>query len=236
MKTIVVSDLHLSHRFDRVRCEYLESLFAEADQVIINGDFWDNHATTFDHFVRSKWQRLFPLLLAKRSIYIFGNHDRRRDSDERVTLFSVKQTDQHELRSGKLRLHIEHGHLLLDDHQDAPDWVVSLFRTAKYDYWFRTPVENVLVNQNNDLLHRWHMGDNQQEMMVKAAQRTDVHLVVTGHTHLPHFSPDQKYANIGYINHGIAYYLIVEDGKAWYVKERYRPIRQIQEKTSLLIE
>ena len=39
MKILVISDLHLTTRFDQKKCEFLEKLISRADKVIINGDF-----------------------------------------------------------------------------------------------------------------------------------------------------------------------------------------------------
>lgn len=232
MKTLIISDLHLSNRFDAVRAEYLIELLSEADRVILNGDFWDNHATTFDGFVRSPWKMLFPLLKARKTVYIFGNHDREQDSDERVSLFSTAQANHWQLRDGKLRLHIEHGHHILAKHHDSPNWVVTLFRVSLYDVWFRQPLEHFLVSRGNEVLHRWHMGNNQQELIEKA-RTSSADLLVTGHTHLPTLQPDKKFVNLGYVNHGVSYYVLVENEQAYFIKESYIPTRTVLLKESI---
>ncbi len=233
MRTLIISDLHLSNRFDAPRAEYLISLLSTADRVILNGDFWDNHATTFDRFVRSPWKMLFPLLKSRNTIYIYGNHDRPQDSDHRVDLFSTVQANHWQLRDGKLRLHIEHGHHLLAKHHDSPNWVVSLFRVSLYDLWFRQPLERFLVKRGSEHLHRWHMGKNQLELQTTAAALAD-EILVTGHTHLPTFDPTQQYVNLGYINHGLSYYVSVENEQAYFIKESYLPERVLHSKKNLL--
>lgn len=233
MKTVIISDLHLSHRFDAGRAAYLVELLSEADQVILNGDFWDNHSTTFDQFLASDWKLLFPILKRRHTIYIYGNHDREQDSDERVSLFSDIQTNHWQLRDGSLRLHIEHGHHILAKHHDSPNWMVTLFRVSLYDVWFRQPLERFLVSRDQKFLHQWHMGDNQAELLTKAQSIPD-DLLITGHTHLPSSQPDKKFVNLGYINHGLSYYVIVENGQASYVKESYLPSRRVISKENLL--
>lgn len=225
MKTLIISDLHLSHRFDPDRAEYLIDLVSSVDQVIINGDFWDNHATSFDAFIHSPWKMLFPLLKSKHAIYLYGNHDRPQDADRRVELFSEKQANHWQLRDGNLRLHIEHGHHILAKHHDSPNWIVTLFRVTLYDVWFRQPLERFLVTRNQNFLHTWHMGKNQAEMIAHARQHSD-DLVITGHTHLPISDPEDKYVNLGYINHGVSYYVLVEDGQAFFINETYLPTRK----------
>jgi predicted phosphodiesterase len=44
MKTIIFSDTHLTDQFDPELYKALENMIQEADQVIINGDFWDGYS------------------------------------------------------------------------------------------------------------------------------------------------------------------------------------------------
>jgi len=233
MRTLIISDLHLSDRFDVNRAEYLIDLLAGADHIILNGDFWDNHATTFEHFVHSPWKLLFPILKSRKTIYLYGNHDRPQDSDDRVTLFSDVQANHWQLRDGRLRLHIEHGHHILAKHHDSPDWMVTLVRVSLYDVWFRQPLEHFLIKHRSEVLHRWHMGANQSEMINRAVTINE-DLLITGHTHLPMSDPEHKYVNLGYINHGMSYYVVVENGQAFFVTEKYLPRRRLLSKVNLL--
>ena len=110
MKILVISDLHLTTRFDQKKCEFLEKLISRADKVIINGDFWSYYSCTFGEFVRSEWKALFPLLREKQAVYIYGNHDFRKWTNKRVHLFSVRQAEKYEYRYEKNKIIIEHGH------------------------------------------------------------------------------------------------------------------------------
>ena len=109
MKTIIISDLHLTAKFNKRTFNFLKDLISSVDKVIINGDFWDSYVTSFDKFVKSKWKDLFPLLKEKNTHYNYGNHDRKTDSDERVKLFSVTQAETLNLKVGDLELLIKHG-------------------------------------------------------------------------------------------------------------------------------
>ncbi len=80
MKTIIFSDAHLTNRFDEPTYRFLENMILSADKIIINGDFWDGEVVSFNQFINSKWQKLFPLLLERKAVYIYGNHDRQRIS------------------------------------------------------------------------------------------------------------------------------------------------------------
>ena len=45
MKTLIISDTHLYHVFDKRKFFLLKKLFSSVDQVILNGDFWDGYRT-----------------------------------------------------------------------------------------------------------------------------------------------------------------------------------------------
>ncbi len=223
MKTLIVSDLHLGSRLQPQRLAYLKELFGRADQIILNGDFWDLYTDTFEAFIHSPWSELFPLLRQKNTIYIEGNHDHKIHSGKDVSLFASQHVFEYELKSGKFTLHIEHGHRKLEKHHNPSTRKSTFFRTLKYHIWFREPVEQWLIDHEKDFLHRLHMGKKQRELISFAKTLPENHLLVTGHTHLPTFEPENHYINLGYINHTVAYYLWVEDGVLTYVKERYSP-------------
>lgn len=227
MKTLLVSDLHLGSRLEPQRLAYLKELFSSADQIILNGDFWDLYTDTFDAFVKSGWKELFPLLKQKQTIYIEGNHDHKIHSGKEVSQFAAQHVFEYELKSGKYTLHIEHGHRKLEENHRPTTKKSTFFRTLKYHIWFREPVEQWLIDHENDLLHRWHMGNNQKKLQQYAKSLPENHILVTGHTHLPVFEPENNFINLGYVNHTVAYYLWVEDGVLTYVKERYAPVREI---------
>lgn len=109
MRILIFSDTHLYLPFDQKKFDYLKKIIEPADQVIINGDFFDGYMIKFEDFVKSEWNKLFPLLKSKKAIYIYGNHDQKILSDQRVNLFSVKQTDQFQLKIGNKIFLFEHG-------------------------------------------------------------------------------------------------------------------------------
>lgn len=228
MRTLIISDLHLGSRFQPERLAFLKELFSKADRIILNGDFWDLYTDKFEAFVNSPWRELFPILKEKQAIYIEGNHDHKAHSGKEVSLWAAEHVEECILKAGKYTLHVEHGHRKLEKNPDKPSTKKStVFRTLKYHIWFRDPVERWLVNHDNQILHRWHMGKNQRKLMQYAKTLPENHILVTGHTHLPLFEPENQFINTGYINHTVAYYLWVEDGVLTYVKERYFPTREI---------
>ncbi len=109
MRIGIFSDTHLTARFDRKRAEFLTHLIQSFDQIIIAGDLWDGNFITFDQFIHSQWNTLFPLLKEKKTVYIYGNHDPQDRSDERVSLFSDIQKMQYTFSSGNKTFVVEHG-------------------------------------------------------------------------------------------------------------------------------
>jgi predicted phosphodiesterase len=112
MNILVFSDTHLYLPFEQKKFDYLKKIIEPADQVIINGDFFDGYMIRFEDFVKSEWNKLFPLLKSKKAIYIYGNHDQKILSDQRVNLFSVKQTEQFKLKINNKIFIFEHGQQL----------------------------------------------------------------------------------------------------------------------------
>jgi predicted MPP superfamily phosphohydrolase len=112
MKILVFSDTHLTHVFEEKKYVFLKKVIESADQVIINGDFWDGYLTSFDAFISSRWNNLFPLLKQKKAVYIFGNHDKACFSDKRTSFFSDIQTKKYSFVDG-MTFYFEHGNTLL---------------------------------------------------------------------------------------------------------------------------
>jgi len=109
-KILIFSDTHISRRFSQKKFELLENIISDVDQVIINGDLWDDTKTTFDDFVNSPWSKLFPLLKNKNAIYIHGNHDMQHKSDNRVKLFCNKVVVEHEIKLSDKIIKVRDGH------------------------------------------------------------------------------------------------------------------------------
>lgn len=219
MKTLIFSDTHLTHRFDKKKYRYLKKLVNSVDEVIINGDFWDGLSTSFDKFVKSKWQRLFPILKRKQAVYVFGNHDFKHMTDERVSLFSVKQVEEYSAQTNPKKLIIRHGHqhtpsiqnkvknqqllkLLNDVYEYAEYAILKLFGRGIFRYG--------LYKSFTYSIHRY----------AKRRLKSD-EILVCGHSHNAVFKPHKKYINSGFIRHGLAQYLIIEDKKIRLVEERY---------------
>lgn len=208
MKTLIFSDTHLTDKPDPKKMAFLKKIINEADRVIINGDFWDGAFISFDQFLSSPWQELFPLLKKKNTVYLYGNHDKKERCDERVNLFSDLQAENYSLPLGSKTLVITHGHNLglsfdkitkilkiwrpLSKLQSRLDHFLAKVLGRKYLYCSRRK-----YNRETEAKAKEYLKRNQ--------------ILVCGHTHLAQKDPKKGFINLGCLNFGLGQYLIVED-------------------------
>ena len=204
MKLLIFSDTHLTKKFDPAKFRYLLHIISSADKVIINGDFWDMFFTTFDEFVNSEWNQLFPVLKQKQAVYIYGNHDEKWASDERANLFSVSQVYHYDIDADGLSLHVEHGQRMIP--QMGMLSYVPTFISVRLEFILRMVLGRfikVLLQPLNDELKAWikyNLPGNQ--------------ILVCGHTHLQEDARSQRLINSGFNLYGFGQYLMVENGEA----------------------
>lgn len=203
MKTLIVSDLHLADVWDEAKAQYLERLFSSAENIILNGDFWDGERIYFPAFLQSKWSRLFPLLKAKNAVYIYGNHDEAIYCDERTSLFSVQQAHRHRITFETYSCHVEHGHQLFR----TLDIALHLPRFALFGLnHIIQPTEGFLVRHGSPQNALTRISN---KVMKKRMNIHDPNTwYVCGHTHFPELDTHMRYANSGFIQFGKATYLI----------------------------
>lgn len=217
MKTLVISDIHLSHIFDEKKFFFLKKLFSSYEKIILNGDFWDGYVTTFDRFISSKWSQLFPLLKSKGVIYLYGNHDQKQFNDERTTLFSVEQKDHHLLAVGTQTYHIEHGHRLMK----TMDVTYPFSRRILYYI-------NYIMHQIEYFLnimgspHRIVLKKANNKMKKKLRRMQFSHWYLCGHTHYEEIDESNKFANSGPNQFNKASYLIVDSAGLSLRTQRYK--------------
>lgn len=229
MKILVFSDTHLTHKFDQKKYQYLHSIIAQADRVIINGDFWDSWFTTFDKFVNSKWSQLFPLLKEKNTVYIFGNHDEKEDVDQRINLFCNDFGDEYIIRIGNQTVALTHGYNMLANRRG---YIESKYREllVKHDTLLLVIVLRHLMNflermgykLNPNLLRKSSFAKKSNQLMKKNRLESNKDgWLIGADTHLSEIDHQQKYANSGSILYGYASYLLIEDGELNLIEERF---------------
>lgn len=228
MKTVIFSDTHLTSKFHSEQFDFIAGLIDQYDRVIINGDFWDGYLITFDQFLNSEWNGLFPLLKAKETIYIFGNHDREEWQDERYELFAKEAVREYLIDGilGDFKLHIEHGdrfvkHLgdNISSHRNLLKLFLPYYRTrilAEKNLGRRIKWKKDLINQN--LVGK---PDGAKIIQHSKTNLPDDTILVASHLHAPAFLPDEGYINTGMINSHLASYLRIEDGVMELRKEIY---------------
>lgn len=217
-KTLIISDIHLTKEFDQGKFEFLKNLFSKYDQIIINGDLWCNYSCTFDQFINSKWNNLFPYLKDK-CIYLYGNHDRKRWCNQNVNLFSYKQAETYEFQLGEKTLKLQHGHKIYGDsiHNDT---FVKWHRILKIDRLNDFIQNSIFKIFGKDFYNS--IGKRTEKYYLEYAKNlNDNEILVIGHTHVPAFDLDNKYINTGYVNFGVGYFLDIEDNNIQLIQKSY---------------
>ncbi len=190
MRYLILSDTHLTHRFEPKKMAYLSRMIEPADRVILNGDFWEQEKTTFDQFLASEWATtLFPLLRQKNTVYLFGNHDPEDQSDDRVEQFAIETADLHRCTIGSTLYHFEHGHrfLPLDELGFIPDALAG-------------PIHDTLIGLFSPRIMNLTLSHLNRQLRTKARQLIDPDaFLLTGHTHVPELSNELRYGNSGFV-------------------------------------
>ncbi len=219
MRYLIFSDTHLTPRFEPGKCLGLKEAISDVDRVIINGDFWEGMIYTFDEFVSSAWSKeLFPLLQAKRAIYIWGNHDEKKMADERVNLFSTEQTLQYTFTSGGKTFVVEHGNRvfpMLDQtiHFKLPGQIVKVAQCIER-------MGHTIMGSWFEKIYFSPMNNKIKKHPEVVAMNNDTYLV-TGHTHLAEIDHTHHYINSGANINGQLSYLIIENGSIELIQKPY---------------
>lgn len=216
MKTVIISDTHLSNRVYRKKYYYLKSVIEQADRVIIAGDFWDGFLTDFDRFLNSKWRLLFPLLLERQAIYLYGNHDRAEWCDDRVSQFSVDQGISTTIEVGEKQYLVAHGH--------------TIFTSMEEKYPILNHSIPLRLGSSIDIIHklvwgrRFLKGDSDinnpmAEWVTKNLPEPQI--LICGHSHYPEINLEKRFINTGFNGLGYGNYVIIDESGSKIIKERY---------------
>lgn len=217
MKTLIFSDTHLTQIYDEKFYRFLLKLISSVDKVIINGDFWDGQSLFFNDFIYSEWKKLFPLLKSKETIYIYGNHDRKNYCDSRVSLFSVKQADNYQLKVGSKMLHIQHGHDIVPfgDKELVPPALTSARMNNLYAYG-----EYIATRLTGGHFLKIYRIFNKKMKTYIQSHLKENEILVTGHIHAPEFDLKNRYINT-FLRHHRAYYVIIDNNQIIFRKESF---------------
>lgn len=223
MKTLVLSDTHLTHRFNRQQFDYIAKLVNQVDQVVLNGDFWDCYLTTFKLFIDSEWQQLFELLKTKKTIYLYGNHDPAHTMDERVERFSDVQGERYSIQlSSGTEVIIEHGDLITPEFDAQYPRLTRRFHFMYYPYLkmqSRRTVLGKIARALRDRRYRRMLGEVRQ--YAQSALAAD-QLLICGHVHMHADERDtNRFICLGPFWNGVARYAIIDEQSVSVFEEPY---------------
>lgn len=218
MDILVFSDSHLSLPFEEKKYRFLEGIISRADQVIINGDFWDGYLVSYKQFIESPWRHLFPLLKQKQAIYVFGNHDKKTFADKSLSLFSSFQTQRYELKVKGITYIFEHGHRLapLGD-QDRVLPPNNPIRSTK----FNDKLEKLFIKRTGSKYQKLLKIYNRRIKKKLKKELKSNQYYVCGHTHSADVDHKNRFINTGVIKHGLAQYMWFKNNAIYVKQEKY---------------
>ncbi len=221
MNILVISDLHLDAHFEPDRYNRLSELISKSKQVIICGDFWEGHGMDFDDFLKTQWTGLFPLLKSKHTVYVFGNHDRRDRSDDRIYKFCDIATEQYKTVIGPTHYIFEHGNRL----SPKIDAILGIKKANPVYFAISEWIQLAFVKIFG-IKGFWIMFYGQNEKIKKASFKEFEHLgnymYVCGHTDCAEIDLPRHFANSGLCKYGYIQYLTIEEeGKIELHMEKY---------------
>lgn len=229
-KYLIFSDTHLDTRFDKAKFEFLQRIITNSDKVIINGDFWDIWYTDLTGFLNSEWKKLFPLLLKKDCVYVYGDHDSPDFNDQRVRQFCKKAVNDQELTVGKNSFKIYHGHQLVGGKRPK---LMEKYMTAVGNargtklgslyYKFLARIENIGYKiLGEKIMSRIKVRKDENEILKKHRENEfNSSWLITGDSHSQEIDKERKYINTGCIRFGTGSYVIIEGDKIELKTEKY---------------
>lgn len=217
-KILIISDLHLTTNFIRKKFLFLKDLISKYDRIIINGDFWSGYYNTFEEFTKTPWKDLFPILKSKKTIYLFGNHDRKSWLNDNVNLFSVWNGDEYRLEVGSKKFLITHGHQFLGDSITSEGYM-AFWRKYKIDA-IKYFVESLFLRIFGRYFYIVAIpANNKVKNLSKKLEGVDY--LVIGHTHWGEIDNKTKFMNTGLIHSGVATFIEIVDNSPKFVSTRY---------------
>ncbi len=223
MKTIIFSDTHLTTTFKARKYKFLEGIIKNADKIIIAGDFWEGKLITFQEFINSDWKKLFPILKQKHTVYVYGNHDKRKYSDKQVNLFSDQQNEIYTFKEGDKTFIVKHG----DTKKIKYSLIKNLMKTTRmsevfFMKHFHEDLEHILTKlfgpQILQVLFKKY------NTVIKDLEKNELlenEYVICGHTHAAEIDLENHFINTGIIRHGIGQYVEIENGNITLKSKQY---------------
>jgi predicted phosphodiesterase len=209
VKTLIISDTHLTEQFNKRQYSFLKKIIEENDKIIINGDFWEAYFIDHKSFLSSRWDQLFKLLKSKHAVHIFGNHDNKKYMEDMLNVFATQHFQKLDIISGGYDLHIEHGHLIYSTEQ-SQDFSKRNQFILKLETNFGIFAEKLSMKVFPSHKYTGFV-NNKIKLGRKKINIGENQILVCGHTHCPEFNLKEKFINTGMIRYGYATYLVIDD-------------------------
>ena len=221
MNILIFSDTHLYLPFDEKKYNFLKKIIEKSERVIINGDFFDNYMISFDEFINSPWNKLFPLFKSKKTIYIYGNHDKRSFSDKRVYLFSDIQAERYKIKTQNKTFVFEHGQKT----RPTPDTIYKLgWKSMHYGMIVVHFVRNLFIKILGKLAIKImfsHLNNGSKRKIKTNYLPKNNEVYIIGHNHFGEIDEKNHFAASGMTLYGYSQYLTIENDKISLHEEWY---------------
>ena len=221
MNILIFSDTHLYLPFNEKKYNFLKKIIEKSDRVIINGDFFDDYMISFDDFLNSPWNGLFPLLKTKKTVYIYGNHDKRSFSDKRADLFSDIQAERYKIKTQDKTFIFEHGHKT----RSTPDTTWKLSKEVlHYGMSIGHFLRNLMVKIFGKIfivLRFSYRNAKSKRKILQMYKPQDNEIYIIGHNHFGEVDEKNHFAASGMTLYGYSQYLTIENNKVLLHEEWY---------------
>lgn len=221
MRIVIFSDSHLYLPVEAKKLEFLKRIISSADRVIINGDFYDSYMIRFEEFIDSGWRELFPLLKSKKAVYIYGNHDARKSSDNRVSLFSEIQAERYKMKTDLKTFIFEHGQKtrVTPDVSHNIEWKY-LHMAIVLGHLMRGLMVSIFGKLFLKIRFAYR-NKNSKRRIMEMYNPKEGEIYIIGHNHWGEIDVKNHFASTGAVLYGFAQYLTIEDGvikmhEEWY--------------------
>lgn len=200
---LVLSDLHLTKRFEKGKEAYLTNLIKKYKNIVLNGDFYEAMLYSKQDLIKAGYGKLFKLLKSKNTYYLPGNHDPVEYSKPVAESFSSNIADFVKLNLGGFKYHIEHGHLLCRN-EKKPNPL-----RFKIKYYLFHPIQKYLPVSTFTVGSLWNRKVLKSRHL--HPQIKDDEILVCGHTHVKVFDLKKKYVDLGRTQFGSGNYAVIDE-------------------------
>jgi predicted phosphodiesterase len=217
MKILIFSDTHLGKEFDQKKFEALKQIIEPADRVIINGDFWDYHLCSWEEFLDSPWNTLFPLLKERKAQYTFGNHDPKSSFNEKAHVFCDHFDTEVRINVGDTILRIQHGNKIVPSIDETMPLLLKVKPLVRLSYIFF----NIGVRLFGKMFLKIGTRKNKKmkNWIVKNLKKDEI--LICGHSHWAESNIEKQYINSGLVRFGYLEYVKIEEGRIHLQKDYY---------------